>query len=599
MPTVPKTQSVLPDITPTFQSAVGATPDAFGAGIGRATRGVGEALSQSGAVVDRIVQEEQLKDRTRKAKELEIQFRQQKRELLFGENGFYNKNGQNAIDAAPATKAAITQLTKTLVDSTTDNEVKTLFGLSATSLAESEFEAMDRTVIKARRDATVTVNNARIEEATQDAVASGGRDPKIVAQSLAIIRNSVLDVADVTGDGPEITQSNLEAAQTRLYREVTVGLIKQGATAEASAFFEKHQGQMDGPIAAEVSGLLRTANVNSEAIAVVDAIDVPGATRPEQRAALKTIKDPAVRLAAEQLLDNRLADQERDRRVQEGSIASEVIKFINEGGTFAKYQQQFPEKAALAAGIPNFIPTAYAAEDRRITGETYARVDDPKVLENMAQLSKQERVAFDLNTVRHMVTEATYKRLLDQQRGNSESLDLENKNYAVFKEGERLLSTFAPKVLKWDDKKQSKTQREIQQEIISEMNGWISTFTAQGTVPTQAEMQVKARGLLQTVETEIGFSGFFGVNSEVYVGALKSLTPKERESVTVDLSTINPEDVAGAKKAFTDRGIKPTDDLLEQLIGAEFTNNIARKRRLLGLPPKTSATVPLSDTRKQ
>src|SRR5688500_3698789 len=96
-------------------SSAGATPDAFGAALGRALEGpVARGLDQVGYEYNKIAIDNLERDRTRKLLDINTAWQAAKREKLYGTpdnpNGFYTRKGVQAVDTAAQTDQDLNDL---------------------------------------------------------------------------------------------------------------------------------------------------------------------------------------------------------------------------------------------------------------------------------------------------------------------------------------------------------------------------------------------------------------------------------------------------------------------------------------------------------
>lgn len=584
MPTVPQTQTVFPTVQPQFQSPRGVTPDAFGAAVGRGAEALGQGL-----------EEEAEKDRFRKAKELEAEFRKRKREVLYGtpdSPGFYGLQGQAALDANPAARERVQEIREAMLQDIDDPVVRDeLFGPTSADLMEQEFLSMDKTVLRARQVATETVEQARMNEAIQDAVVSGG-DPDMIAQGEAIINSSIASLQALNGWDAETAQSRREEAQTLLYRNTIVALLQTNQTTAAKEFFEQHKAKMDAPIAAEVESMLldsemvRASQEQADQIMVQFPDDQSGALK-----AARGISDPLLRDETVKRIERRFLQKARAESQAFDEATSDAFAFVLEGGTFAEWRLNNPEKAATVQTDGTTVANILGAQDMVAEGRLFARTSDGESLDKLRQMERKDLVNVNLETWRHRLTEGEFNEASRMQRSAQDTLDKTSENYGTNKTALSRLKALAPSSLAWDDEKQSQNNKDVQTAIENTMLEWVADFIeTEGRKPTFEEMNDKAQELFTPMRSDVFGSATIedlfislGLTGEEFAGFVADLSPSERKNFRVAIEDIPPEWEEMWRDELQQRGIKPTELLIEQLHGAEVLQDWDRQEELLGI----------------
>jgi len=258
MPEVPRVQrQVLPEPAPQVFQSPDVPEAAFDGGIGRVLERTGGDLAQLG---DRLAQEavrQTIEDEERMAKQLDVEFSKRKRDILFGENGFFGLRGQNALDAYGGTIKAIDEARKELLASTNRQNVKDMFAASSAITQEQSFTDMDKFMIRTREEANDAASESRkllaIEEAT--------RDPSKIDYALGVIFAEVQDEVDRKGLDPNTGMQKLVAGRSAVVASSIKAAINHDDIVTAQRLYWAHGPAMDGITRAEIAKTLREASV--------------------------------------------------------------------------------------------------------------------------------------------------------------------------------------------------------------------------------------------------------------------------------------------------------------------------------------------------
>ena len=136
MPTVPtqKIRTVAPIADQgRFQNAGAATADAFGAATAQAT-------TQLGGNIDAVAQtavQIQIENNAREAKELDVEYTERRRQLLYGDGtpqnpGFFSTRGANAVEASPVIQEQLEEIRQEIIGKSSNGQVGRLFDETST-----------------------------------------------------------------------------------------------------------------------------------------------------------------------------------------------------------------------------------------------------------------------------------------------------------------------------------------------------------------------------------------------------------------------------------------------------------------------------------
>lgn len=181
MPKVPEYRST-ETLRPAFRQGIDvqASPEAFGAGIGRGMQGLAQGVSKVGDAVQAV----QALDAENKAKDADNQFAAWSRSAMYGENGYLTRQGSNAVEGRDAFDKEV--------------EAKRLeFGNSLTGQAARMYDTASKARTQAIGGQTIVhqaqqrkewfkeTSTARITAFGEDALA-GYKSPALVSKNIAL-----------------------------------------------------------------------------------------------------------------------------------------------------------------------------------------------------------------------------------------------------------------------------------------------------------------------------------------------------------------------------------------------------------------------------
>ena len=570
-----------------FQSTAGVTPGAFGAAQGQALSGLGAGLAQVGGVLADKINVEQDKTNKGRGKELDITFTQGQRKLY---TDWLALGGRAGVDAVPELKAEIEKL-RDEVGATADNdEQREMFSITSGGRINTTFFNIDKQAVAKEQDARIMASTARTGEAIADA-AVGADDPNVILRSEFVIKDEAEKMAELKGFAidSEFTERLVKEGLTALYRTVIVTMIKNSQLSQAKEFLSGHRGEMDAPIAAEMSALLK----GSDALAdIQDASDdiwtVQSLRGAEALKAARAIEDPEVRKGVVNDINNRIAEDAKIARAAVGAKSSEIIEWIGQGGTYNTFAAIDPEGAALVAGRGDLL-AAYTLRERAFSdGRRFAVASNGRTLIELRSLPLIERAAINPDEWNSLLTQSEAAKVPAIVASARAEMDRNSKSFAVYSRGLKVLEEAAKfKGLKWDEKEEGRNLR-LQNLLSSQMGEFINSFTEVGEKPTNDDLVKEADRLL--TEIDLPQAGFWDLY-DIVIGdktlaadvASWDKNDPRRANLRVDIEDVDPDVLELARQRLKENNVRITTDILEQFLGAERTNDFERQNRILGL----------------
>lgn len=238
VPTYQRNVSLRPD----YQQGIDvhATPEAFGAAIGR---GMQQAAGGIGQVADAMRQVRELED-TARAKEADNAFAGWARQRMYGENGFMTQEGKNAVDGLKAFEDEAAQKRMEFGKGLTPGAARAYDGASQARL-NSLFQQSIVHTAQERKRWVNEASAARLDTFAEDALAVYN-NPALVDKNIAAGQAEIRQQAALNG-WDEDTVKNREAEYISSVRlNVALRTMSDDPVA-AKAYFDKHKDQITGP----------------------------------------------------------------------------------------------------------------------------------------------------------------------------------------------------------------------------------------------------------------------------------------------------------------------------------------------------------------
>lgn len=276
MPTVPQATPTVQSrpIDPGYQSAAGATLDAFGAPQGAALAQTGARIQGVADEAGRLALKAMIEDNEREAKKLDIELSSTLRAINYGDGtaqnpGYFGLKGEAALSGYANAQKAVQEAQKKLTESAKNDRVKQMFGEVAARRVESELNTMARFVGQERVRAADTVSEARLSEAANDA-AKSWNDPKVISRSIGLAVNEIKDMAQRNGWGPEVEAAKVREATSVIATGAAKAALAVEATGAAQRIFKQYESSFSPEARASISKQIREGSIQHSAQALRD-----------------------------------------------------------------------------------------------------------------------------------------------------------------------------------------------------------------------------------------------------------------------------------------------------------------------------------------
>jgi hypothetical protein len=256
MATVPRVANTSVELRPLgtpYQSAAGATPEAFGAGNARALIEGGQRLGQAANQIGELALRIKADDDEREAKDADIAFRQRKLGILRGDGttenpGFFGTLGQTAIDGYGTSRKALEQSQEEIAKGMKSDRARRLFLESAQRQVVDADEQMIGHVTRQRKEASDATSISRINSAASEA-ALFPNDPKVVSKGLGIAEAEAAAISQRNGETGDVAADRARTARTSVVKSAVDAAIENDVKT-AEGIYKQYVGSIDGRQAA-------------------------------------------------------------------------------------------------------------------------------------------------------------------------------------------------------------------------------------------------------------------------------------------------------------------------------------------------------------
>lgn len=372
VPRVSQASESLRPLRPVFETNAGASIEAFGGGRANTANKLAQGITDFGDSIGAVALDIQRKDNERAAKDLEVQYRNDVRKILYGDVeggqvGYYGLKGQAALDAAVPTQEALQKVRETLLNSAGNKAVREMFDQTSTVLQMQQFEGLTRYSTQERQVADEATRVARMNAAADDAYANP--DNETLATSLATVQAEVFEQADREGWTEEQMAQGLKEAQSKVYSAAIVGAMRSDPD-RAMAIWDQNKGGMTAADRAKVEPTLYEITATSKAQTIVDEVYSKGGSREAMAAEIRrrlhgVAEDKAIaelnqrvqeersdisfaatlQSRADAALTRAIAQEERDLRLNTQEATRQATEAVIGGATLNDWLRENPEQA--------------------------------------------------------------------------------------------------------------------------------------------------------------------------------------------------------------------------------------------------------------
>lgn len=270
-------------LRPAFRQNVDvqASPDAFGASIGRGMQQAAEGLSNLGGSIAAV---KELEDINR-AKEADNGYAAWLRERSYGENGFMNLEGRAAVDGRAAFEREAEEKRKEFGKGLTPGAAQA-YQRASTARIQSTLDQSIRHTADARKSWFKDASAARVETFANDALVNFNK-PDLVTKNLAAGIAELRQRGEMEGWDAAALKLRESEYVSGVHRNVTLRIAQDDPIA-ADAYLKSHSGQMTGKDQFDLQKSLETEVKAEQSKREADAILGAGRTVSDEGPASTT-----------------------------------------------------------------------------------------------------------------------------------------------------------------------------------------------------------------------------------------------------------------------------------------------------------------------
>lgn len=264
---------------PIFQQdlAAQATPQAFGADIGRGLQSVARGLDQAALAV---AQMQELEAATR-AKEADNALADWDREAKYGPNGFLMLEGKNAVEARAKYEEEF-QKKRTELSKGLNPMALRAYEAASDARRKGSFDDAIRHTGKEFKSWVKSASSARSATFANDALV-GFTNPQTVEKNIAAGILEMRQAAELQGLDADTQRVNELEYRSEIRRNITLRIAKDDPVA-ANEYLKSHKDQITGVHAGQIEEALASGLIEAEAVRATDEIlskgrkvsDLPG-----------------------------------------------------------------------------------------------------------------------------------------------------------------------------------------------------------------------------------------------------------------------------------------------------------------------------------
>jgi hypothetical protein len=583
MATVPKIDignlTQVRDVGNAYQSAEGATPDAFGAGIGRALISSGRSLAQQSDKWAATAIKEQQENNITSAKDLHTEAMRRVRVESYGglldesdpsshRKGYYNLTNQEAIGETGKFQAAVRKHYADVYNLAPNDAVKRLIGNQFDNSVGAEIEASFKFHDQQNKNYQKIVRAARLDEAQQGGILGNEQN---YLDARAVVVGEVEEDARANGITDRAYIANqVQSAITDMAVKRVQRLINQGNFEEANKFFKERVAakDIDPDEAVDLIAKLQTGVDQQAAFAAADRllgennrniINSEGSIDAEK---LKGVQEALKDLPASQrklvapLIKAAQAQVASLQKAKVNEALKRATKQITEGKSYRNWIKDNPDDFAILATQFGVLSNLERAAIKTVEGTKFAEADSDlgRTLLSMTNAEWEEAFLTDSSI---QVGNKTYhssevsKRQWDQIRNLKRTADNKaerrGESDAAYTRAENAIRDIAPtNTRKGFRDGATPGQAQAANRIKARVESWITAFEAEHNKwPSEVEIRQHVRGLYLKAGVEDNVWGFTSADWSFRADDIKpavgvlleysSMTDDQRDGLEVDL----------------------------------------------------------------
>jgi hypothetical protein len=565
-----------------YQTAKGATPEAFGASIGAAMQGVGQQISKAGDVANKIALDIQQEDNEAEARERDAEFMRAINVEAYGgqlnpddpltkRSGFYNTKNKDTAAAHSTFNQAIQEHRNRIYGDGSNPAVKRLLEKQFNDRVFSQFQQSSR--YAAQQKESYRKIQAESRQAASINLGVNGTQNDFVKAFLQIETDTRATLKN-EGLAPEIVNERIAQKRSELIVSRIARLNSSnepGDSKKAKALFEAQAalGNIDGKKHGALKAAIDKASIDAETnerydkwIAVHPLETSIGDLDPEgvrkARAEAKTIKDSDIRKAFEAKIDKAVTRIGAVAKAEKNAIAGEIRQWLHDNPTqdifdWKKISTKNGASFNRIAGDGYLFNSIVGTQTAIQKGQQFAKVTDGKTYQQTVSIPKTQLA--QITDPKSQIP--NWQKMTEgEQIKIARKIQNDKKEIAKLKQNPTYLSRTWPKLANNMPNKMAKAMKnaslpstdpnfEIVMSAREEMRTWMLDDKQINNPPTDEQIARKAAEIMMDIESDpVGF----GAAERSFTGyALQraKMSPQQRAVATVPVGEI-PEHIKKA-----------------------------------------------------
>lgn len=244
-----------------------ATPEAFGAGVGRGLQALGQGM---GEAANAMAQVQQLQD-SLKAKDALTAFEREKMELDYGQNGYMTKQGSAAVESRAAYNEALEELKKKHGTNLSGRAAATYSNAATSAVTDGMRSGIIHSAQEQKRWFADS-STARLA-LYQDQALAEFSNPDRVNRSVAAGYMEIDEQAKMLGWSPDVVSLKRKEFASTVHSNVAIALAGQtNGAGNAVKYLKDHSADIDAKTRLDIEQKLKPFVVDEQARSVVDGI---------------------------------------------------------------------------------------------------------------------------------------------------------------------------------------------------------------------------------------------------------------------------------------------------------------------------------------
>ena len=333
MPTVPIAERrVQEQALPRGRVATDISADAFGGG--KPAEALGSALSGLGKTFEEVVQAEKARADDTMTKELDYKATIARNKMLYGpdgKSGALSRTGKNAMGAADEFGEAYDKELEAIGAEAKNSTQRAFFEKIKLQHKSQLNDTISRHTFGEIKKYEEQVTNASVKTAQEDAVLNY-HNPKMIAESIGKQKSLIASFFNDPEAKDPVTQAKITEAVSGTHVSVTKRMLSNGNDLAARNYYDTVKDQISGSEVGELEKVLRLGSIKGESTRNTDTIIKTHGTLQASLDAAKSIKDPEIREATRDRINNEFADRERATRLDKEKTFQATIETLRKTG---------------------------------------------------------------------------------------------------------------------------------------------------------------------------------------------------------------------------------------------------------------------------